>query len=95
MVQRVVSKSVGKNVLIVKMSSQEVWEVVGQELFGKVTPLASLVEYQKGAIVSRTLLRTVSGHIVLFAFDAGQELSEHTSPYEVIVWELKVKLISH
>lgn len=68
--------------------------MVGQELFGKVTPLASLVEYQKGAIVSQTLLRAVSGHIVLFAFDAGQELSEHTSPYEVIVWELKVKLIS-
>ena len=56
-----------------------------QELVGKVTPLASLVDYQKDAIVSRTLLRTTSGHIVLFAFDAGQELSEHTSPYEVMV----------
>lgn len=79
MVQRVVSKSVGKNVLIVKMSSQEVREVVGQELFGKVTSPASLVEYQKGAIVSRTLLRTVSGQIVLFAFDAGQN-SANTLP---------------
>jgi hypothetical protein len=54
-------------------------------LFGKLVALGSLVDYQKDAIVSRTLLRNPSGHIVLFAFDAGQELSEHTSPYEVMV----------
>ncbi|MCX7968677.1 MAG: cupin domain-containing protein, partial [Armatimonadetes bacterium] len=59
--------------------------MAGQEPFGKVESLASLVDYQKDAIVSRTLLRTPSGHIVLFAFDAEQELSEHTSPYEVMV----------
>lgn len=54
-------------------------------VLGKVVPLASLVDYQKDAIVSRTLLRNPSGHIVLFAFDTGQELSEHTSPYDVMV----------
>lgn len=59
--------------------------MAGQDLLGKVAPLANLVDYQKDAIVSRTLLRTPFGHIVLFAFDAGQELSEHTSPYEVMV----------
>jgi len=59
--------------------------MTGQDLLGKVAPLANLVDYQKDAIVSRTLLRTPFGHIVLFAFDAGQELSEHTSPYEVMV----------
>lgn len=48
-------------------------------------PLSSLVDYQKDAIVSRTLVRNPSGHVVLFAFDEGQELSEHTSPYEVMV----------
>jgi quercetin dioxygenase-like cupin family protein len=67
------------------MSSQVVRKMIGQELLGKVVPLASLVEYQKDAIVSRTLLRTDAGHVVLFAFDAGQELSEHTSPYKVMV----------
>jgi len=59
--------------------------MAGQDLLGKVAPSANLVDYQKDAIVSRTLLRTPFGHIVLFAFDAGQELSEHTSPYEVMV----------
>lgn len=59
--------------------------MAGQDLLGKVAPLANLADYQKDAIVSRTLLRTPFGHIVLFAFDAGQELSEHTSPYEVMV----------
>ncbi|MGQ9463405.1 MAG: cupin domain-containing protein [Candidatus Fervidibacter sp.] len=56
-----------------------------ENLFGKLTPLSSTVDYQKDAIVSRTLVRNPSGHVVLFAFDAGQELSEHTSPYEVMV----------
>ncbi len=56
-----------------------------ESLKGKVLPLAGLVQFQKDAIVSRTLLRTPFGHIVLFAFNAGQELSEHTSPYEVMV----------
>ena len=70
---------------ISQIPAGEVTEMDGRELFGKVAPLASLVDYQRDSIVSRTLLRTPSGHIVLFAFDAGQELSEHTSPYEVLV----------
>ncbi len=60
-----------------------------EHLKGKVVPLAGLVSYQTNAIVSRTLLRTPAGHIVLFAFDKGQELSEHTSPYEVMVLVLE------
>lgn len=56
-----------------------------ESLFGKLMPLSSLVDYQEDAIVSRTLVRNPSGHVVLFAFDEGQELSEHTSPYEVMV----------
>ncbi|MCS7265751.1 MAG: hypothetical protein NZ805_13060 [Armatimonadetes bacterium] len=45
--------------------------MAGQEpfCFSRVASLASLVDYQKDAIVSKTLLRTPSGHIVLFAFD--------------------------
>ncbi len=60
-----------------------------EHLKGKVVPLAGLVDYQPDSIVSRTLLRTPAGHIVLFAFDKGQELSEHTSPYEVMVLVLE------
>ncbi|MCG3148226.1 MAG: hypothetical protein PCFJNLEI_01669 [Verrucomicrobiae bacterium] len=47
--------------------------------------LADLVEYQPGAIVSREILKTKSGSVTLFAFDAGQGLSEHTAPFDALV----------
>jgi len=59
-------------------------------LLGKLVALSSLVDYQKDAIVSRTLLRNPSGHIVLFAFNAAQELSEHASPHEVMVLAIEL-----
>jgi quercetin dioxygenase-like cupin family protein len=49
------------------------------------TPLAALVEYQGGAVVSRTLIKQPKGTVTLFAFDAGQELSEHTVPHDALV----------
>jgi quercetin dioxygenase-like cupin family protein len=47
--------------------------------------LGEMVEYQSGAIVSRTLLKAPHGSTTLFAFDAGQELSEHTTPHEALL----------
>ena len=44
-----------------------------------------LVAYQEGAVVSRTLLKRPGGTITLFAFDAGQTLSEHTAPFDAVV----------
>lgn len=44
-----------------------------------------LVQYQDGAIVSRILLKKPTGSVTLFAFDAGQSLSEHTVPYDALV----------
>jgi quercetin dioxygenase-like cupin family protein len=41
--------------------------------------------YQPGAIVSRTIARAKAGSVTLFAFDAGQDLSEHTAPFDAIV----------
>ncbi len=38
-----------------------------------------------GSIVSRTLARSAGGSLTLFAFDAGQELSEHTAPFDAFV----------
>ncbi|HVY63069.1 MAG TPA: cupin domain-containing protein [Planctomycetota bacterium] len=51
------------------------------------TPLgvAACVEYNDGAIVSRTLLNGASGTLTAFAFDAGQELSEHTAPFDAVI----------
>jgi quercetin dioxygenase-like cupin family protein len=48
---------------------------------GPVSP-ASLVEVQEGAIVSRIVLKKETGSITVFAFDAGQSLSEHTVPFD-------------
>ncbi len=48
----------------------------------KVMNLKDLVAYQEGAIVSRTLLDRKAGTITVFAFDQGQGLSEHTTPYD-------------
>lgn len=47
--------------------------------------LSEAVSYQDGAIVSRTLAKTKGGTVTLFAFDAGQALSEHTAPFDAIV----------
>ena len=52
---------------------------------GKPLRLAEAVRYSKNAIVSKTILEKKTGSLTLFAFDAGQGLSEHTSPYDATV----------
>ncbi len=52
---------------------------------GKAADAAGLVKYQAGTIVSRTLIQKPAGTITLFAFAAGQELSEHTAPFDALV----------
>ena len=47
--------------------------------------LAEMTQYQSGAIVSRTLLQEESGTLTVFAFDAGQALSEHTVPFNAFI----------
>ena len=47
--------------------------------------VAKLVEYVDGSIVSRTIADNEAGTLTLFAFDAGQGLSEHSAPYDAIV----------
>lgn len=46
---------------------------------------AELVDYQPGAIVSREILKKKTGSVTLFAFDAGQGLSEHTASFDALV----------
>ncbi|UCH21907.1 MAG: cupin domain-containing protein [Deltaproteobacteria bacterium] len=50
--------------------------------------LADHVTYAIGSIVSKTLLKKDTGNITLFSFDKGQGLSEHTSPYDAVVYIL-------
>lgn len=47
--------------------------------------LADLVAYQSGSVVSKRLLKTSGGSITLFAFDAREGLSEHTTPHEALI----------
>jgi quercetin dioxygenase-like cupin family protein len=55
------------------------------DIRGQVIGLADHVQYSSGAIVSKTLLDKKTGTLTLFAFDEGQGLSEHTSPYDATV----------
>ena len=52
----------------------------------KVENLENLVQYQTGSVVSRTLADKKSGTVTLFAFDKDQGLSEHTAPYDALVY---------
>jgi quercetin dioxygenase-like cupin family protein len=44
----------------------------------------ALVDYQAGAVVSKTLLKTATGSVTVFAFDRGQELSEHSVSHDAL-----------
>ena len=46
--------------------------------------LSELINYQPGSVVSREILKTSGGTMTVFAFDQGQGLSEHLTPYEAI-----------
>jgi len=51
----------------------------------RVMRLADLVEFQDGSVVSRQLLKKDAGNVTIFAFAAGQGLSEHTVPFDALV----------
>jgi quercetin dioxygenase-like cupin family protein len=53
--------------------------------------LRELVDYQDGSVVSRTIITDKCGTITLFAFDQGEGLSEHTSPFNALVQILEGK----
>jgi quercetin dioxygenase-like cupin family protein len=50
---------------------------------------SDLVELQAGAVVSRTLVKKPAGTVTVFAFDAGEGLSEHTAPFDALVLSLE------
>ena len=43
------------------------------------------IEYAGGSVVSKTIVKKPAGNITLFAFDKGEGLAEHSSPYEALV----------
>lgn len=62
-----------------------------KELIGKVVNPAELAGYQDGAVVSRTLIDKKTGTVTVFSFDAGEGLSEHTAPFDAMVYVLDGK----
>ena len=54
-------------------------------LAAQVVNPSELVAYQDGAVVSREIVSQKTGTVTLFAFDAGQGLSEHTAPFDALV----------
>jgi quercetin dioxygenase-like cupin family protein len=58
------------------------------ELSTKASNLRDLISYQEGSVVSRTLIDKKAGSVTLFAFDEKQGLSEHTAPYDALVYVL-------
>jgi quercetin dioxygenase-like cupin family protein len=51
--------------------------------------LLEMVEYQKDAVVSKTIIEKTTGTVTLFAFSQGQGLSEHTAPFDALVQVLE------
>ena len=50
--------------------------------------MADLVVYNQGSVVSRQITKADAGNVTLFAFDRDQELSEHTAPFDALVYVL-------
>ena len=52
----------------------------------KSTKLIDDIEYQPNSIVSKQIIKKPNGNVTLFAFDQGESLSEHTSPFDALVF---------
>ena len=51
----------------------------------KIFVTEETVEYAEGSVVSKTIIKNPAGNVTLFAFDSGEGLSEHSSPYQALV----------
>ncbi len=69
--------------------------------YSEAKELVALIGYQEGAVVSRTIVDKKAGTVTLFAFDGGQGLSEHKTPYDALVqvidgeFEITIDSMSH
>lgn len=61
-------------------------------LIGQAQELAGLVNYQEGAVVSKEIIKKNEGTVTVFAFDEGQGLSEHTAPFDALVYVVDGKV---
>ena len=52
----------------------------------EILNLGSLLDYQEGSVVSRALINKDVGTVTLFSFDKDEGLSEHTAPFDALVY---------
>ena len=58
---------------------------MSEELKAKTLKVEDLIEYQEEAVVSKEIIRKGTGTVTIFAFDKGEELSEHTAPFDALI----------
>ena len=58
----------------------------GRDLAARALKLADMVGYQEGSVVSRAMVDKKTGTVILFAFDEGQGLNEHSTPFDALVY---------
>jgi quercetin dioxygenase-like cupin family protein len=80
--QKGIHITMGKEIMATKEQSDH------DDLLAKALDMVGLIGYQKGSVVSRTIMNKKSGTVTLFAFDDGQGLSEHTAPFDALVYIL-------
>jgi quercetin dioxygenase-like cupin family protein len=56
------------------------------DILGQAANLQDLIDYQNGSIVSKEIIKKDTGTVTLFSFDKGQGLSEHTAPFDALVY---------
>ena len=56
------------------------------DLIGKAKDIETIIDYQKGSVVSKTIIDKKQGTVTLFAFDKEQGLSEHTAPFDATAY---------
>ena len=75
----------GKMVVSQTRKSMGTKDSADENLLAKVIDTSSLVEYQDGSVISRTIVKKDVGTVTIFAFDEGEGLSEHTAPFDALV----------
>jgi len=65
---------------------QDIKQTATEELTAQAMNMTDLVNYQDGSVVSRTIIDKKTGTVTVFAFDEGQGLSEHTAPFDALVY---------
>ena len=52
---------------------------------GKIHIVVELIEYLPNAVVSKTIIKKVTGNVTASSFDAGEELDEKRSPFDTYI----------